>query len=287
MLIFDGKKFAFEIEAKLKAQVDDLKKRDATPRLLTILVGDNPESVLYLKLKAKFAQRIGVDFELQQFPEYAKAEEIINFLTALNNDKLTKYIHGEIVQLPLPGSSTVDRQRILDAIGPKKDIDGLTTTSFELLKKGEKCFLPAVVRAVVEVMDFYDLWPKTKLAAVVGVKGWVGERVYWALKSHGIKNILEIDLETKNKLSDLAKADLIVSCVGKPKLISADLIKEGAIVFDLGVMVMEEGDTKRTVGDVDFAAVSAKTSFITPVPGGIGPVTVACLFKNLLENTIA
>lgn len=286
-MIFDGKKFASEIEVKLKVQVADLKEKSVTPRLLTILVGDNPESVLYLKLKAKFSQRIGVAFELQQFPEYAKAEEIIGFLTALNKNKSTMQVHGEIVQLPLPGSLTVDRQRILDAIDPKRDIDGLTATSFELLQQGEKCFLPAVVRAVLEVMDFYDLWSKVKVAAVVGAKGWVGERAVLTLKNKGIKNVLEIDLETKNKLSDLTKADLIISCVGKSNLITADLVKDGAMIFDLGVMVVEEGDTKRTVGDVDFAAVSAKTSFITPVPGGIGPVTVACLFQNLIENTIA
>lgn len=286
-MIFDGKEFAKDKEIKLALKVADLKKQGVTPRLMTILVGDNPESVLYLKLKAKFSQRIGVVFELQQFPEYVKAEEMIGFLTALNNDKSTIRVQGEIVQLPLPKGLASERQRILDAIDSAKDIDGLTATSFELLQQGKKCFLPAVVRAVLEVMDEYELWNKIKVAAVVGAKGWVGERVYWALKGHGIENILEIDLETKNKLSDLTKADLIISCVGKSNLITADLVKDGAMIFDLGVMVVEEGDTKRTVGDVDFAAVSAKTSFITPVPGGIGPVTVACLFKNLLENTIA
>jgi methylenetetrahydrofolate dehydrogenase (NADP+)/methenyltetrahydrofolate cyclohydrolase len=280
MIVFDGRKFTKEQKIKLK----DLSERWQTehrrkPKVAFVLVGKNPSSELYVKQKQKLAQELSVEVLIKRIVENKTKEEIKKKITKFSEDA---FIDGITVQLPLPEGLKEGTQEILDAIALKKDIDGLTTASFDLLKENKALFMPAVTRAVLEVMDTYKIKPTEGVFAVVGAKGWVGKRMALVLKNNGAE-VLEIDLGTEEKLQDLRKADTVISCTGSPGIIMGDYLKNGVKAFDLGVMIVEKGEPK---GDLDFESVKEKASFITPVPGGIGPVTVASLFANLLEKCL-
>jgi methylenetetrahydrofolate dehydrogenase (NADP+)/methenyltetrahydrofolate cyclohydrolase len=280
MIVFDGRKFTKEQKIKLK----DLSERWQTehrrkPKVAFVLVGKNPSSELYVKQKQKLAQELSVEVLIKRIVENKTKEEIKKKIIQFSKDA---FIDGITVQLPLPEGLKKDTQEILDAIAPEKDIDGLTTASLNLLIENKALFLPAVARAVLEVMEAYKIKPTEGVFAVVGAKGWVGKRMALVLKNNGAE-VLEIDLGTEEKLQDLRKADTVISCTGSPGIIMGDYLKNGVKAFDLGVMIVEKGEPK---GDLDFESVKEKASFITPVPGGIGPVTVASLFANLLEKCL-
>lgn len=269
MIVFDGREFSKKQKEKLKLSASKWQKEHTRlPKVAFFLVGENSASELYIKQKQKVASEIGVEVLVEKLSGNEPKEEIIKKINEYSKNPL---VDGITVQLPLPGHLKESTQEILDSIASEKDIDGLASNS---------TFLSAVVRAVLEVMKAYEINPKEQVCAVVGAKGWVGKKMTQALKDRGAK-VLEIDLGTEEKLSSLKGADVIISCTGNSGIIMGDYIKEGAKVFDLGVMVVEKGVVK---GDLDFDSVKEKASFITPVPGGIGPVTVVSLFANLLEK---
>lgn len=270
MIVFDGKKFSKKQKEKLKFLASEWQKKNKrSPKVALFLIGENPASELYVKQKEKVALEIGVEVVIERFSEGQQKEEIIKIIKKDSEDSL---IDGITVQLPLPGSLKESTQEILNSISKEKDIDGLTENS---------PFLPAVVRAVLEIMVAYEIDPKGLVCAVIGANGWVGKKMTQVLKNKGVK-VMEIDLGTEQKLSNLKEADLVISSTGSPGIIMGDFLKQGVKAFDLGVMIVEKGELK---GDLDFESVSQKASFITPVPGGIGPVTVVSLFANLLEKS--
>lgn len=269
MIVFDGREFSKKQKEELKILAERWQKEHRrSPKVVFVLIGENAASEVYIKQKQKAAGEIGVEVLVERFEENKTKEEITKKIKEYSKNPL---IDGITVQLPLPNSLKESTREILESIVPEKDIDGLTSKS---------AFLPAVVRAVLEVMRAYKINPEELVCAVVGAKGWVGERMALTLKNKGAK-VLEIDLGTEEKISGLKEADLVISCTGSPGIIMGDFLKEGVKVFDLGVMTVEKGVTK---GDVDFESVKEKADFITPVPGGIGPVTVVSLFANLLEE---
>ncbi|MEJ2441505.1 MAG: bifunctional 5,10-methylenetetrahydrofolate dehydrogenase/5,10-methenyltetrahydrofolate cyclohydrolase [Patescibacteria group bacterium] len=262
--IFKGKKFASLKENKLKEKTNDLKEKGIIPKLISIQIGENKGSSLYLSLKQKAAERIGAILEIKKFSEEDKVEEVINFIKELNKDKK---IHGIMVQLPISKKLSERQDEIINTISPEKDIDGMSVGG---------PFLTPTVKAVMLAME--DASKTLNLSGdekvvVLGSKGFVGSRIIKALKKSNY-SVEGMDIESKDK-GKIREADIVVSAIGQPGFIRRDMVKEGVIVIDVGA----------PKGDVDFEEVSKKASYITPVPGGIGPVTIACLMENLIEAT--
>ena len=251
--IFDGRQLATAKEAKLKEEVSLLKQKGITPKLVSIVVGDDSASKLYVSLKKKAAEKIGARLEIKKFQASISVDQLIKLIKNLNNGKS---VHGVMVQLPLPSNfSEKDRDQIINSISAKKDVDGMGDDS---------PFLTPVVKAVIEVIRQANKYLPTDREAnvlVVGAGGFIGKKIVKVLK--------EMDYRIKK---ETLQADILISATGEPELIKKDMVKEGAVVIDVGA----------PIGDVD-KEVYQKASFITPVPGGIGSVTIACLLENLVE----
>ena len=258
-VVFDGKSFAKEREEKLLKILVRLPKK---PKLVAILVGNNPESELYLKIKQKKAEKLGIGFEFKKFSDN-QPKEIIDFINQKNADP---EVNGIIVELPLPTGF-----QILDSISPSKDVDCLTTENLKLLAEGKPRFVPPTVKAVGEILG-----KRKGKIIVVGSKGAVGRGILDYLK-----NAEGVDRETKDLASITKTADILISATGVGHLIKKEMVKPGAVVIDVGIEKQSDGNLK---GDVDFEKVRERTSFITPVPGGVGPITVICLMENLIGS---
>jgi len=258
-LVFDGKAFA---EKKQKDLLKILEKLPLKPKLVAILVGHNPESKLYLKLKQKKAKELGINFEFKKFPD-EQPKEVVGFINEKNADT---EVNGIIVELPLPKGF-----QILDSISPSKDVDCLTTENLKLLAEGRPRFVPPTVKAVGEILG-----NKKGKIVVVGSNGNVGKGIL----SH-LKKAQGIDLETKDLALVTKNADILISATGIGHLIKKEMVKPGAVVIDVGIEKQKDG---RLIGDVDFKQVLEIASFITPVPGGVGPLTIICLMENLIQS---
>ena len=281
-MIFDGKDFAQEKERELKRKVDELRRKGVVPKLVSILADDSKESALYVSLKAKFSQRIGVIFDIHQFTVGTKTREIVTDIQKANANSL---VHGIMIQLPVENQG-----EILPAISPTKDVDCLTEENLGLIVIGRPRFLPATVNAVMEIIKYAlghlghmfeeEKWLKGKTVCIVGASIIVGKPLAMVLSDLGATVI--ICRSTTGKLAEFTqKADVLVSATGVIDLVKKEMVKEGAIVIDVGISKLLRDGKFRVVGDVS-KDVLEKTSFLTPVPGGVGPVTVACLFENLL-----
>src|SRR3989338_8028036 len=268
-MIIDGKKLAEEIKAELKAEIFKLNKKI---RLAAVEVGENPVTKKFLEQKKKFASAVGIDVRIYDLP----ADITTNKLRA----KLAEIMHikeniGVIVQLPLPPQ--INAQYILDAIIPEKDPDMLSSKSVGLFSSGRSKILPPVVGAIDHIFTAYGIQLKAKKVVVLGVGRLVGKPAAIWLINHGA-TVTEIDENTDDPTLYTVNADIIISGVGMPHLIGADMVKDGVIAIDCGT---SEANGK-LAGDMD-PAVAEKASLFTPVPGGVGPLTVAMLFKNLVE----
>jgi len=281
-MIFDGKKFAKEKERVLKRKVEALRQKGVRPKLVSILADDSKESALYVFLKAKFAQQIGVIFDIHQFAVGTKTKEIVAGIQKANADSS---VHGIMIQLPVENQG-----EILQAISPAKDVDCLTEENLGLIVIGKPRFLPATVKAVMEIIKYAlghlghmfeeEKWLRGKTICIIGASIIVGKPLSIILSDLGATVI--ICRSTTGKLAEFTqKADVLVSATGAIDLVKKEMVKTGAIVIDVGISKLLRDGKFRVVGDVS-KDVLEKTSFLTPVPGGVGPVTVACLFENLL-----
>lgn len=262
-IIFDGKKFAAEKEFSLRIRVLGLKTRGVYPKLASIIIGDDPASVLYVNLKKKAAERIGAELDIYRLPEKTKLEDILLLIGTLNVDP---NVHGIMVQMPLPERLAESREKIIMTVSPEKDVDGL---------QAESRFLHPTSKAVVEILDMAKKGlPEVtfKHVCVVGATGMVGAPLVKELKSEGYQ-VSECGKETSDLSEKTLAADVLISTTGVPGLIKGSMVNKGAIVIDVG----------SPKGDIEFEAVSKKASFITPVPGGVGPVTISCLLENLIS----
>jgi methylenetetrahydrofolate dehydrogenase (NADP+)/methenyltetrahydrofolate cyclohydrolase len=271
-IVFDGKEYARKEEKELGDKLFDIKKRGVEfyPKLAVMLIGDNEASKLYVKMKKEACERVGVRFELFSVPTIQRdSNYIIQLIRAINADPT---IHGLLVQLPLPEKYKKDKERILAAIAPEKDVDGLTENS---------PFLPATAQAVMTIVSLAEKQvqlPEKPTAFVVGSKGMVGKAVMKAFKERGIK-VDGFDIEdyqyklTKVSVNLTSTADILVTATGTPFLIRNRHVKPHAIVIDVG----------SPKGDVEFEGASKRADFITPVPGGVGPVTVLSLIQNVVK----
>jgi methylenetetrahydrofolate dehydrogenase (NADP+)/methenyltetrahydrofolate cyclohydrolase len=285
MKIIDGKKLAGEIREEIKIQVDQLKsKGHKVPHLAAVLVGDNPASQSYVKSKVNYCDAVGFESTLIKKDDSISEEELLDVVRDLNEDP---YIDGYIVQLPLPRH--IDPEKINIAIDPKKDVDGFHPMNFGRMALGLPAYLPATPQGILTMLERYQIETSGKKCVVVGRSNIVGMPMSILLsqkRAVGNCTVTIVHSRTVNVEEEIRSADIVVAAIGRANYITADMIKEGAVVIDVGINRVEDPTRKRgyrLVGDVDYANVAPKASFITPVPGGVGPMTVTSLVLNTLK----
>jgi len=269
--IFDGKTLAQNIREEIKKEVARMPTR---PGLAVILVGEDPASLIYVRNKKKAVEEAGVDFHSYHLAASASEEKILEAVNFLNNDKA---ITGIIVQLPLPGH--IDANKITQAISPEKDVDGFHPENIKKLLRGEKAIIPPTSQAVLAALDNSDEDLTGKKIIVLANSMVLAVPIQALLEKRGFKAELVIARGSASWPEKIKSADVLIVAIGQPRAIKKEMVKEGAIVIDIGTSYVDG----KTVGDVDFDEVKDKVSFITPTPGGIGPLTVAFLLKNVME----
>ncbi len=271
--IIDGAGYANAYADKLKARVDKLHEIGIKPRLAVILAGDDPASDLYVRLKAKRATELGIETDVYKFGKSVPAKELTDQLDKLSNDQ---NVHGILVQLPLPDH--IDAQMILPHVDPKKDVDGLNSCNVGALFCARDCFIPCTPKGILKLIESTGVKIEGKNAVVVGRSTMVGKPAAILLLQNNA-TVTICHSKTQDLKAVTKTADILVIAVGVSSLITADMIKPGAVVIDVG-MTKVNG---KWHGDVDFEGASEIASFITPVPGGVGPMTIIMLMENTIE----
>lgn len=282
--IIDGRKAAAEIRAELKQKTAHLKSMGIVPGLAVILVGDNPASRSYVTSKEKACAEIGILSDDNRLPENTTELQLLNLIQRLNNNP---QIHGILVQLPLP--KHIDENKVIMAINPDKDVDGFTPVNVGRLVIGQKCFLPCTPNGILQLLNRHSINTDGAHVVVVGRSNIVGKPIANLLiqkANYGNATVTLCHTHTKNLPDFTRQADILIAATGRAHTITADMVREGATVIDVGVNRVPAPDTPkgyRLVGDVDFDTVSQKAAFITPVPGGVGPMTITMLLFNTIQ----
>jgi methylenetetrahydrofolate dehydrogenase (NADP+)/methenyltetrahydrofolate cyclohydrolase len=271
--ILDGKQIAQDYRQNLKEEVESLKEQDFTPKLSVILVGNDGASQSYVNSKKKAAEKLGMISEIVHLDESTSEEEVLNELKRLNEDDS---VSGILVQVPLP--KQVSEQKIIESINPDKDVDGFHPTNIGKLYIDEQTFVPCTPLGIMELLNHADIDIEGKEAVIIGRSHIVGQPVYKLLLQKNA-TVTIMHSKTKDMHSHLKNADIIVSAVGQPGIVSKDDVKEGAVVIDVGNTPDENGKLK---GDVDYDDVKEIAGAITPVPGGVGPMTITMVLNNTL-----
>lgn len=280
--IIDGKAMAAEIRREVTERVTSLKQKGIEPCLAVILVGDNPASVSYVTGKQKALAECGMKDVSIRLPQDTSKGELLELISKLNGDNS---VHGILVQLPLPPQ--IDEEKILLAINPEKDVDGFHPVNMGNLLIGKKSFLPCTPHGILVLLERAGVQTKGARVAVIGRSNIVGKPVAVLLSRREYNSTVTLCHTGTRDLSTITReADIIIAATGRPKTVTAEMVKDGACVIDVGVNRIPDATKKsgfRLVGDVDFDAVKEKASVITPVPGGVGPMTIAMLMANTLE----
>ena len=281
--IISGTQIAKEIRAELKEKVDELKKKGITPGLVIVRVGEDPASVSYVTAKSKASDELGIYSETIVFPEDTLGEEVLAKVEELNKDPK---FHGILVQLPLP--KQIDSDKVLNSIDPEKDVDGFHPVNVGKLLIGDPYFMPCTPHGVQELLIRSNNSPEGKHVVICGRSNIVGKPLMAILiqKQQGANaTVTVVHTGTKDITAITKQADILIAAMGKPKAITADMVKDGVVVIDVGVnQVGTTAEGKRIlVGDSDFEAIKEKAKAITPVPGGVGPMTVTMLMVNTVR----
>ncbi len=269
--LLNGKELAKEIRQKLKEKVE---KEQLTPNLAVILCGDNEASKVYVRNKSKACDEVGIKFKEYLLPNETKQEELLELIDKLNQDES---VDGILLQSPIPKGLNI--QEAFARISPKKDVDGFNPYNVGKLTIGEDGFIPCTPYGIMKIFEKYKIDLEGKKAAIVGRSNIVGKPMAQCLLSQNA-TVTICHSKTKDLKQELKDADVIVAAVGKRNIIKADMVKEGVVIIDVG---MNRNDEGKLCGDVDFENVSKKASYITPVPGGVGPMTVAMLMNNVVK----
>ena len=284
MTILDGKKTSNDIKDEIADEVNSIiSNGDRPPHLAAVIVGNDGASLTYVGSKVRACEKVGFDSTLVSLEDSISEQELLDKVYELNNDKK---IDGYIVQLPLP--EHIDTQKVLLAVDPKKDVDGFHPVNFGRMALNLPTFISATPNGIMELLKRYEVPTEGKNTIVIGRSDIVGKPVsilMWLKTNPGNSTVTLAHSRTKN-IEDLIKqADIVISALGVPDFIKEHMIKEGATVIDVGITRVEDDSEKgyKIVGDVDYENVSKKSSFITPVPGGVGPMTIAMLLKNTLQ----
>jgi len=273
-MIIDGKKVAAELREKLKQKVTELQSTyNSVPGLTVILVGEDPPSKIYVKNKEKFAKEVGMNSEVIRYPENVEEMVVLNKIKELNNDKK---ISGILVQLPLP--KHIDKRKVIETILPDKDVDGFHPVNVGNLSSGYDSNIPCTPLGCYLLLKQVEKNLNGKHAVVIGRSNLNGKPMTQLLLKENC-TVTITHSKTKDLKAECSRADIVIAAVGRPKLVKGDWVKKDAVVIDVGINKTESG----LVGDVDFDEVSKVAKAITPVPGGVGPMTIACLLSNTVE----
>ena len=271
--IMDGKALSLKLKEQMKQRIEQLKQQGINPKLVVVLVGDNSASQVYVRNKHKSCGEVGIESEVITMPEQTTQQELLEVVERLNQGET---VDGILVQLPLP--KQIDEKTVLRSILPEKDVDGFHPVNVGLLSIGDECFAPATPSGIIAMFQEYGINIAGKNCVVIGRSNIVGKPMAALL----LKNNATVTI-CHSKTEDLAsytrRADVVIVATGRRHTLTADMVKEGAVVVDVGMNRNEQG---KLCGDVDYEEVKEKASFITPVPGGVGPMTIT----ELLENTI-
>lgn len=285
MELLDGKKTAREIIDELTSQVSTIKAQGGkVPHLAVILVGNDGGSKTYVANKVKTCAEIGFKSTVIEYQESVSEQELLNKIEEINNDS---EIHGLLLQLPFP--KHISETKVLEKISPEKDVDGFHPTSMGRMLAGIPTFLPATPAGIVELLSRYNIETSGKHCVVIGRSHIVGTPVSILLSRKAKPGDCTVTIchsRTKDIKHHTLQADIIIAAIGQPEFLKADMVKEGAIVIDVGTTLVPDSSTKsgwKLKGDVAFDEVAPKCSYITPVPGGVGPMTIAMLMKNTLQ----
>ncbi|MCI6651812.1 MAG: bifunctional methylenetetrahydrofolate dehydrogenase/methenyltetrahydrofolate cyclohydrolase FolD [Ruminococcus sp.] len=273
-LIIDGKKVSAEVKEQVRLETLELAKKGIKPGLAVIIVGDDPASRVYVNNKKKACEAVGFLSREYALPATTTQEELLSLVEELNNDK---EINGILCQLPLPKG--LDEKAVIEAISPLKDVDAFHAINVGKIMIGDYDFLPCTPAGVMEMLHSYKIPVEGKNCVVIGRSNIVGKPMAMLLL-HENGTVTVTHSRTKNLADVTREADILVAAIGKPKFVTADMVKEGAVVIDVG---MDRDENGKLCGDVDFENVKDKCSAITPVPGGVGPMTIAVLMKNTLK----
>lgn len=274
MELINGKELAKKIRGELKIEVDELRKKGIIPKLAVIMVGNDKASEVYVRNKSKACNEIGIEFEEFLLDSNIKQEELINLINDLN---ARKDIYGILLQSPIPEHLNI--REAFNTIDYAKDVDGFNPINVGKLSIGEDCFISCTPHGVVKMLEEYNIPVEGKRAVIIGRSNIVGKPLIQCMLNKNA-TVTVCHSKTKNIEEITREADILIAALGKPKFVKADMVKENAVVIDVGINRNEEG---KLVGDVDFENVSKKASYITPVPGGVGPMTIAMLMSNVVK----
>lgn len=273
-ILMSGKEVSASTREKISADVKEFKEKTGiTPGLAVIIVGENEASKVYVRNKHKACAEVGMYSKVVELPESTPESELLDLICELNSDDS---IHGILVQLPLP--KHIDEQKVINTISPKKDVDAFHPENVGKIMLGEYDFLPCTPAGVMEILDYYNIEISGKKCVIIGRSNIVGKpQALLLLERNGTVTICHS--RTKNLAEETKEADILVVAIGKPDFVTKDMVKEGAVVIDVGINRMPDG---KLHGDVAFDEVSPIAYAITPVPGGVGPMTITMLLKNTL-----
>ena len=273
-MIIDGKKVAAELRGELKKKVTELKSTyNAVPGLTVILVGEDPPSKIYVRNKEKSANEVGINSEVIKYPENVEEKVLLNKIIELNNNN---NVSGILVQLPLP--KHIDKRKVIATMNPRKDVDGFHPMNVGNLSSGYDSSIPCTPLGCYLLIKKIEKNLNGKHAVIIGRSNLNGKPMIQLLLKENC-TVTITHSKTKDLRAECSRADIIIAAVGRPKLVKGDWVKKGAIVIDVGINKTDSG----LVGDVDFDEVSKVAKAITPVPGGVGPMTIACLLNNTVE----
>ena len=284
MIILDGRKTSNDIKDEIAESVKEIVASGSrAPHLAAVIVGEDGASLTYVGSKVRACERVGFDSTLVKLPETTSEEELLDKVNELNNNQ---NIDGYIVQLPLP--SHIDSQKILMAVDPAKDVDGFHPTNFGKMALNLPTFISATPYGIMELLERYNVDTQGKHTVVIGRSDIVGRPVsiLMSRKSNPGNSTVTLAHSRTQNIAELTKqADIVISALGSPNFVKADMVKDGVVVIDVGITRVKDDSEKgyKIVGDVDYENVSKKASYITPVPGGVGPMTIAMLLKNTLQ----
>ena len=273
-IIIDGKMIAKKTRENLKKEVEELKKEGITPKLAVIMVGDNPASKVYVKNKSKACDEVGVEYEEYILEAGIKQKELLELIQKLNNNK---EINGILLQSPLP--SNLDINEAFRTIDYRKDVDGFHPMNVGKLVLGQDTFVSCTPYGIMRLLEEYKIDLCGKHVVILGRSNIVGKPLVQCCLNNNA-TVTVCHSKTKEIENVTKYADVLISAIGKPRFVTADMIKDGAVVIDVGINRLDTGEI---VGDIDFESVSKKASYITPVPGGVGPMTIAMLLNNVVK----
>ncbi len=272
--IIDGKELARNIRLALKDEVNELKNADIHPKLAVVMVGDDKASKIYVRNKSKACEEIGIEYEEYLLPEKTKMSELLELIEKLNNDES---VYGILVQSPLPDG--LDTNEAFQAISPQKDVDGFHPINIGKLSLNQDCFVSCTPYGIIKMLEAYNIPIEGARAVIIGRSNIVGKPLAKCLLNKNA-TVTVCHSKTKNIKEITKQADILVAALGKPKFVTQDMVKEGATVIDVGINRMDDG---KLVGDTDFENLKEKVAYITPVPGGVGPMTIAMLMYNVVK----